>query len=328
LGFFQLHSHELAASSGIEHILIVNPEVGTDVTDKSKDASYSNYATSRLQQFIRPTEAYLDDKQNESPDLIVWGESAALHNVFQEQDGKVVYSENSDVKLLQDFIARNKKPVLLGAYIYRLDGGQTMFYNSAVLIDGNGRIQDYYNKNKLLFLGEYIPPYLKFLVPFADRLSLVRKLQSDKKTTFNNGGFSFVTPICYENGFNDFVRELILSGRMSDAIINMTDDADFADLRQAWQHMSVNVFRAIESGIPAIAAANFGVSGSVSSDGIITGPVLSGKGVLEVDIPLRGTGDLTFFLKHGNIFIGISFVYLCGLILFGPLILKKTKTKK
>jgi apolipoprotein N-acyltransferase len=159
-------------------------------------------------------------------------------------------------------------PVLVGADTY--DVAQDKLFNSALLLDRDGRMTGRYDKVRLLAFGEYLPgadtfPWLRQLIPAAGR--------------FTRGGgpnlIAFLDPtghtwklgpvICYEDLIPGFLRELGLLH--PDLLVNLTVDSWYGAFSEPWEHLALSVFSTVELRVALVRAVNSGVSVLVDPNG-------------------------------------------------------------
>ena len=163
------------------------------------------------------------------------------------------------------------KPVIVGATVFE-DG---KVFNSLVLANEKGEIEEVYDKSHLVPFGEYGP--IKFIPAPANltagdgaRVMPVR-MKSGKKL--------LIAPaVCYEILFSGAV----VNRDSVDAIINITNDTWFGKTSGTYQHMDMVRRAAIESGVPVIRANYSGISGFVGADGTVVAQIPIGQvGVLD-----------------------------------------------
>ena len=160
------------------------------------------------------------------------------------------------------------KTVLMSGTVRRERGEpRTQYFNSVVVVDGEGRIQGSYDKATLVPFGEYLPFQQLF-----DFIGIT-------KITGGSGGYSTgpgvktltlpvgppVGPlVCYEIIFPAAVVE---SGARPAWFANLTDDSWFGPFVGPYQHLGIAKVRAAEEGIPVARAANTGVSAIIDPYG-------------------------------------------------------------
>ena len=199
-----------------------------------------------------------------------------------------------------------------------LDDGENIF-NSLAIFNKEFKLEDKYNKNKLVPFGEFLP-FENFLTRFG-----LKKVtsgyqsfsSSTKRDILNVGEISFLPLICYE---------IIFSGALSkntnnyDFILNISEDGWFGNSIGPIQHFSHSVFRSIEEGKDVLRVANNGISAHVSLVGKVKKKLnTTEKGSIEINSVSKAFR--TFFSIYGNkIFFCLVFFYI-SLIFF----LKKNK---
>ena len=208
----------------------------------------------------------------------------------------------NDFSKISDRLTNNTK-IILGI---TLDDGEKI-YNSLALFNKKFILEDYYNKNKLVPFGEFLP-FEKFLSNFG-----LKKItqgyrsfsSSNLRKVINVNSISFLPLICYE---------IIFSGKLNvnksdyDFILNISEDGWFGKSIGPVQHLSHSIFRSIEEGKHVIRSTNNGVSAFVNPKGQITKQI-SDKGYFDVNKIRRV--DKTYFAKHGNkIFFYFVIIYI------------------
>ena len=194
-----------------------------------------------------------------------------------------------------------------------LDDGENIF-NSLAIFNKEFKLEDKYNKNKLVPFGEFLP-FENFLTRFG-----LKKVtsgyqsfsSSTKRDILNVGEISFLPLICYE---------IIFSGALSkntnnyDFILNISEDGWFGNSIGPIQHFSHSVFRSIEEGKDVLRVANNGISAHVSLVGKVKKKLnTTEKGSIEINSVSKAFR--TFFSIYGNkIFFCLVFFYI-SLIFF------------
>jgi apolipoprotein N-acyltransferase len=186
-----------------------------------------------------------------SPDLLLWPETAMP---FTVEDS------SAEREALETFIRHLETPALFGAPSYERAGDSYRGRNSVYHIDGSGKIGGRYDKMHLVPFGEFIPfgeyfPFIKKLVvgvgDFTPGAELKRFTVSDKEVV--------VGPlICFESIFPDYATEHAERGAQLLALV--TNDAWFGDSTAPAQHLAYAAWRAAETGLPLVRAANTGIS--------------------------------------------------------------------
>jgi apolipoprotein N-acyltransferase len=160
-------------------------------------------------------------------------------------------------------------PVVIGADMY--DAAHEDAFNSAILLDGDGRAAGYYDKVRLLAFGEYIPgidsfPWLRELLPpgigrfTAGRGPGVLTLRGPGGRIWKLGPV-----ICYEDILQGFLREV---GQLHpNLLVNLTSDSWFGAETEPWEHLALSVFGSVELRVSMVRAVNSGVSALIDPNG-------------------------------------------------------------
>ena len=188
-------------------------------------------------------------------------------------------------------------------------------YNSLILLK-NGKVLQYYDKEKLVPFGEYLPVFLKFL----DRFTVF----SQELTPGNPSVLHFyckrkkvkILPlICFESAFSDILKQR-LSWFKPNLVVIATNDAWFDDSSAPYQHFQMAIVRAVESRKFVIQVANTGISGIISPAGDVikiskvNTPCLifSRVKLIEKTSPFYRFGDVLGIL---GVFFVLACVFLC-----------------
>ncbi len=241
-------------------------------------------------QKIRDLFVWATEDKSESPDLIVYPETAYPYTVVDKSFP------------LSRVLNTN---VIMGTNSY--SGGN--LYNSMVIADKTGVVKHLYSKSHLVPFGEYRP--FGDIIPTPGQLSRGNGKELITINT-NKGDFTFAPAICYEIIFTD---SLIPTGTTPDAIINITNDTWFGLTPGIYQHLDMVRRYAIESGVPVVRSNYSGISAFIGADGNIISTIPAGEtGSLDGfvwgahDTPYRILGrDLwMIFILMFSIFASIS----------------------
>lgn len=248
------------------------------------------------------------------PDVVIWPESATPFLFIRDQH----YSR----KLL-DFVSQERFFLLFGGDYLKVERENYRVFNSAFLLSPEGKVLGRYDKNHLVPFGEYVP--LKNLLFFVNKM-VVGDLDYSAGKELNvlripKGLFG--VQICYEVIFPELSRILAQKGAQFIAVV--TNDAWFGPSSAPYQHFSMVVFRAIETRLPFVRAANTGISGSIDQMGrILSASSIFTKGVYSDEIQLLDR-DATFYSRFGDVFA--LAIALTTLLFFGlrfiPLLTKR-----
>ncbi len=236
---------------GAEKDVAVSVIQGNIPQEKKWDSSETEYI---LERYTRLTKmAALDE-----PDLIVWPETSF--------PGFLISDRRMTARILA-LAKETRTPLLLGANT----GKGLESFNSAVLISGQGKILDKYDKIHLVPFGEYIPLSARF--PILHNLifgELGEFSAGNEFKVFELKGralVKFAALICFEDIFPELARRFVRDG--AEFLIVITNDAWYGKSGAAYQHAACSVFRAIETRVPVVRCANTGYSCFINSRGRI-----------------------------------------------------------
>ena len=189
-------------------------------------------------------------------------------------------------------------------------------FNSLAVVNNNLDLIEFYNKNKLVPFGEFLPLEkflknlgMKTITNFYNSYSIgeKREIINLQQQQFD---ISFLPLICYE---------IIYSGKLSkkknyDLIINISEDGWFGESIGPHQHFSHSIFRSIEEGKSIIRSTNNGTSALIDPYGQIS-KVSESTYEGAIEIKQIKIAKKTFFSKYSNnmffyfIFIYISLIF-------------------
>ena len=247
----------------------------------------------------------------DKPDLIIWPEASSPG--FLGQDNWIFENIFGAAKYLDINL-------LLGTVTFQ----DNNYFNSAILVDNNGKVVERYDKIHLVPFGEYIPlkkmfVFLETAVPIGDFVagkeytlfSLDSRLEARDPR-------KFAVLICFEDIFPELSRQFVKKG--ADFLVNITNDAWFGKTSSPYQHLSASVFRAVENRVFLMRAANTGISGFINPVGKIISTVADRKegeifvsGYKSQEILPQKREGITFYARYGD----ISVLLLCILALYG-----------
>lgn len=185
--------------------------------------------------------------------LVVWPEVALTQPHHQIKDG---YLADLDRQA-----ASRGATLLVGILVF--DG--PAHYNSIVAV---GATQGRYDKRHLVPFGEYFP-IPAFLRPVMDVLETPYSdfaFGAADQPLLRLGDHAIEASICFEDVFGDEIRR---RAREAAFLVNMTNDAWFADSSAPHQHLAFSRLRAMENGRWMLRAANTGISALIDPDGAI-----------------------------------------------------------
>lgn len=207
--------------------------------------------------------------QAEGAELIVWPESSypyiLLRNVSRD------FSEGSRLRIQRGFDV----PVVVGAITKEPGSSENSgFYNSAVMVDRDGRFTARFDKRFLLIMGEYTPgrewfPWItRYMPEAAGQLERGQSVITLPLRTRDGKEYRLGPMICYEDILTEFGRQL--ARLRPHLLVNITNDAWFGDTSEPWEHLALSVFRAVELRTDLVRAVNTGVSAFIDAAGRVT----------------------------------------------------------
>jgi len=199
-------------------------------------------------------------------DLIVWPESSYPYAINRDMAQDFPLGDPRRIR------GADSTPTLFGAVTLESDRrvGKARFpYNTALMLDQEGKITGKFDKVFLLIFGEYIP--------FYDRIPWFTKLVPEA-SNFNRGetpgsfpfrlhgrDFRLGPLICYEDILPGFTRRT--AALDPNLLVNITNDAWFGKTFEPYQHLALAVFRSVEHRLEMVRAVNTGVSAHIDAAG-------------------------------------------------------------
>ena len=229
-----------------------------------------------------------------NPDFIVWPETAVALPIPHAAD---LFVEMAAIA--------GDAQIITG--IQRVDG--LLNYNSLVVLDTSGHVEQIYDKHHLVPFGEYLP-----LGDLLARYGL-HGLAAEDGAGYASGhgpqnialaGIGAVLPlICYEVVFP---QDLRVESRPK-LLLQITNDAWFGRFSGPYQHLAQARMRTIEQGLPMIRVANTGVSAVIDARGNIVASIPLGQsGYLDTNLPSEKPE--TLYAKTGDIPIAVVLLLL------------------
>ena len=171
-----------------------------------------------------------------------------------------------------------------------------------------GNLTDKHYKRQLVPFGEFLP-LQKYLKEFYEENGIssltgsfvkgsgpakVLVLEGEKETSFG-------AQICFESIFPILWRLEVLGG--AEFFVNLSNDGWFLQTAAPYQHLRLNVFRAVENNRPIVRSANSGFSAYINNFGKIEYHSNLDEQALEViELSLPLNPEQTFYTIYGDIF--------------------------
>jgi apolipoprotein N-acyltransferase len=259
------------------------------------------------------------------PDMVVWSETAFVPRIYWHETYRDDPQSWLLVKELMDYLSTQQVPFVIGNDDARKDPaknpnaneGYRIDYNAAILFE-KGRNAGTYRKLHLVPFTEHFPYEKQF--PAIHRALVNADTHFWEKGTeakvFNGPGFTFSTPICFEDTFGCLVRKFVQNG--AQVIVNMSNDAWSKSLPAQNQHLSMAVFRAVETRLSVVRATSSGQTCGIAPNGrIIAMAQPFTQAALGVAIPIVKSD--TVYTRWGD-FLALGFtVAAVSLLLFGAI---------
>jgi len=265
-----------------------NLKVGIVQGNIPQDEKWQNDAVPKI---IETFHAGTLELQQQGAQLVLWPEASWPIDLFFDMPRVPASLQWSKTDLLIGAITRSQFSVP--------KKGESMYRNTALLIEPEGEILDFYHKMHLVPLGEYVP--YKKLLSFAGKLTqhVGELLPGEEARPIRFHEDYLGTLICYEDIFPEIAREMTAGG--AQALVNLTNDAWYGHSSAAYQHVVFSQFRSIETRRSLLRATNTGISSSIDRWGHILwqGPMDEEKLFLS-DLPFYR--DLSLYVRLGDSF--------------------------
>jgi apolipoprotein N-acyltransferase len=220
--------------------------------------------------------------------------------VFPESPMNFSYARDAEWReTVADFAQRERASILFNSMEPAPAGG---VYNSAVLINEEGRLVAQYDKIRLLPFGEYVP------LPRWLGGGLLGGLVGDftpgaNYTLLPAGSARAGVFICFESAFPSIAREFTNAG--ADLLINISNDGYLGHTPVLRQHLANAVFRAVENRRTILRVTNTGITARITPRGEVLDATESFQPASRTWTVTRAAGDKTFYTRHGDLFVAL-----------------------
>jgi apolipoprotein N-acyltransferase len=245
-----------------------------------------------VERHISLTESALDRIRDRAvPRVVIWPESPM--NFMYARDS--VFRE-----LVTDFTRKHRTSLIFNALEPAPANGS---YNSAVMINEEGRLVVQYDKIRLLPFGEYVP-----LPRWLPGVNMVPVMVGD----FTPGAQYPLMPlgnaragifICFESAFPSIARRFADAG--ADVLINISNDGYLGPTPVMRQHLANAIFRAVENERPVVRVTNTGITAFISPRGEVSDATAGFETATRTWTVDRATSSKTFYTRRGDLFVGI-----------------------
>jgi apolipoprotein N-acyltransferase len=234
----------------------------------------------------------LAEARRSMPRVVVWPESPM----------NFTYAKDSEFReLVRGFTTRNHTSVLFNSLEPAPADGA---YNSAVLVNEEGRPVAQYDKIRLLPFGEYVP-----LPRWLPGVNLVPVMVGD----FTPGAQYPLMPlgsgaragvfICFESAFPEIARKFSDAG--ADVLINISNDGYLGRTPVMRQHLANAVFRAVENGRPVLRVTNTGITAYITGRGEVLNETAGFEPAVRIWTVGPAASGKTFYTRHGDLFVAV-----------------------
>jgi len=254
------------------------------------------------------------------PQLVVWPETAFVPRIYWH----LTYRDDQDswtlVRELLEYLSTKDVPFLVGNDDARMEPAKNpdpynryrVDYNAALLFEG-GEIADVYRKLHLVPFTEHFPyeKQLPFIYNALVKADTHFWEKGNEETVFQGPGFTFSTPICFEDTFGYLSRDFVRNG--ADVLVNISNDAWSKSLPAQNQHLSMAVFRAVENYRPMVRSTASGQTCAIDPRGKVTAMAAPFTETwLNVTVPIvKGN---TIYTRYGD-YLALAFTFAAVILL-------------
>jgi len=227
---------------------------------------------------------------NTVPRIVIWPESPM----------NFTYGTDSAFRdLVANFSRQHHTALLLNSQETAPDNG---FYNSAVLINEEGRLIAQYDKIRLMPFGEYVP--LPRWLPGSNRVrTIVGEFTPGARYTLMPAGKARAGVfICIESAYPWIARTFTSAG--ADVLINISNDGYLGPTAVMRQHLANAIFRAVENGRPLVRVTNTGITAFIESSGAVKDATTGFQTAVRTWTITQPEAQQTFYTRHGDLFAG------------------------
>jgi apolipoprotein N-acyltransferase len=279
--------HNRSAPRNYLHVVAVQPNVPMTPVKSTEESQQL------LERHLQLSAQGLQQLRSDSiPRLVIWPESPM----------NFTYGTDKNLQqLISKFTRDNHTSLLLNSLeAAPNDGG----YNSALLINEDGRLIAQYDKIRLMPFGEYVP------LPQWLGGSLISGIVGD----FTPGTKYSLMPIarkqagtfiCIESAYPWIARRLTDEG--ADLLINISNDGYLGPTAVMHQHLANVIFRAVENGRPLLRVTNSGLSAKIRPDGFVDDVTRGFEPAVRV-WEVSDEKTVTFYSKYGDVFVAVCAV--------------------
>jgi len=281
-GLLQLHRHppeESSSGKGVQTLLIqANIDQGLKWDERFRTKTIEIYRNLSL-------------KNGKNARFIIWPETAV----------PFYYQSNEKYRpIIQDVARRTGAYLLFGSPGWYRKDGEVSYFNSAFLLDPQGRTVGRYDKVHLVPYGEYIPMrrWMPFLNPLVQGVGDFTPGERVAPMETELGKIGVL--ICFESIFPNLSRAMVRQGAW--LLVNLTNDAWHGRTSEPYQHLNMAQMRSVENRRPSARATNTGITAFIDETGRLQETLgLFRTGDLRRSISSNREGQ-TFYTRFGDVF--------------------------
>ncbi len=246
-----------------------------------------------LEKWERLRERHIEMAETALQKLRASGDERPVTVVFPESPMNFMYKEDREFRqFINGFARRNNINVLFNSA--EPDAQTQTYFNSAMLVYGNGSEAGQYDKIYLVPFGEFVPGPLRAMVP-----GLIGSFASGREyDVFDINDTKAAIMLCYESNFGQLSRQLVTNG--ADFLVEMTNDGYLGETPVLRQHLTSAVFRAVETNRPVIRATNVGITAYVTPTGEVLDAAPVYTEATRVWTVGKSAGDRTLYVRFGD----------------------------
>jgi apolipoprotein N-acyltransferase len=196
---------------------------------------------------------------------------------------------------VQSVIRKFALPLIMGSY--RFDDADNV-YNTSLFYGADGKLVDYYDKQKPVPFAEYVPNRDFWYSIAPDLVGLISHGYSagSREGIFNLDGAKLGIEICFEVAIGEISHALLDQG--AQVLVVQTNSSDFGRSAEMFQQAAYSKLRAIETGRSLVAISTVGVSAIYLPNGQIVDSLQTFEpGVMLKTVPLRNSQTPAFWVN-------------------------------
>jgi apolipoprotein N-acyltransferase len=266
-------------------------------------------------------------REEPKPDLVVWSETAFVPRIYWH----TTYRDDPPswilVKELMDYLRLQEVPFLIGNDDARKEPAKNpdpkenyrVDYNGVMLFE-RGNLTKLYRKLHLVPFTEHFPYKKQFprIYRALENADTHFWEKGSEAVVFSLPGFSFSTPICFEDTFGYLSRDFVRNG--AEIIVNLSNDAWSNSLPAQNQHLAMAVFRAVENRRSMARSTASGQTCAIDPSGrvIAMAPPFA-EAWISVELPVMD--DITPYTRYGD-YLALLFVIAAFALLIPGLLIR------